>query len=67
MRQDSDDLPGSRLRVRFTVRPPPRIGLAFRGSPVERSTATRHHSGSLIRTETGHFCTVLCQEGLNLH
>jgi hypothetical protein len=32
--------PGSRLRMRFTVRPPPRIGLAFPGSPVERSTAT---------------------------
>jgi transposase len=32
--------PGSRLRMRFAVRPPPRIGLAFPGSPVERSTAT---------------------------
>ena len=32
--------PGSRLRIRFAVRPPPRIGLAFPGSPVERSTAT---------------------------
>ena len=32
--------PGSRLRVRFSVRPPPRIGLAFPGSPVERSNAT---------------------------
>jgi transposase len=31
--------PGSRLRIRFAVRPPPRIGLAFPGSPVERSTA----------------------------
>jgi hypothetical protein len=31
--------PGSRLRLRFAVRPPPRIGLAFPGSPVERSTA----------------------------
>jgi len=29
--------PGSRLRIRFAVR---RIGLAFPGSPVERSTAT---------------------------
>jgi hypothetical protein len=29
-----------RLRVCFSVRPPPRIGLAFPGSPVERSTAT---------------------------
>ena len=32
---------GSRLRMRFTMRPPPRIGLAFPGSPAERgSTAT---------------------------
>jgi hypothetical protein len=31
--------PGSRLRIRFAMRPPPRIGLAFPGSPVERSTA----------------------------
>jgi hypothetical protein len=29
---------GSRLRVRFSVRPPPRIGLAFPGSPVEAAT-----------------------------
>src|SRR5262249_3278621 len=32
--------PGSRLRIRFTMRPPRRIGLAFPGSPVERGTAT---------------------------
>src|SRR6266403_792326 len=32
--------PGSRLRMRLAVRPPPRIGLAFPASPVERSTAT---------------------------
>jgi transposase len=32
--------PGSRLRVRFSMRPPPRIGLAFPASPVERSTST---------------------------
>jgi hypothetical protein len=32
--------PGSRLRIRFKVRPPPRIGLAFPGSPLERGTAT---------------------------
>jgi hypothetical protein len=31
--------PGSRLRVHFNVRPPPRIGLAFPGSPPERNTA----------------------------
>jgi hypothetical protein len=32
--------PGSRLRVRFAMRPPRRIGLAFPGSPVERGTTT---------------------------
>jgi hypothetical protein len=31
--------PGSRLRIRFAVRPSPRVGLAFPGSPVERITA----------------------------
>jgi hypothetical protein len=31
---------GSRLRIRFSVRAPSRIGLAFPGSPIERSTAT---------------------------
>jgi len=38
--QTATIFPGSRLRIRFAVRPPPRIGLAFPGSPVERSTAT---------------------------
>jgi hypothetical protein len=32
--------PGSCLRIRFVIHPPRRIGLAFPGSPVERSTAT---------------------------
>jgi transposase len=32
--------PGSHLRMRFAMRTPPRIGLAFPGSPVARSTAT---------------------------
>jgi transposase len=32
--------PGSRLRIRFAIRPPRRIGLAFPGSPIERGTAT---------------------------
>jgi transposase len=32
--------PGSRLRIRFAMRPPRRIGLAFPGAPVERCTAT---------------------------
>jgi transposase len=38
--QTATTFPGSHLRMRFAVRPPPRIGLAFPGSPVERSTAT---------------------------
>ena len=38
--QTATIFPGSRLRIRFAMRPPPRIGLAFPGSPVERSTAT---------------------------
>ncbi len=37
--QTATIFPGSRLRIRFAVRPPPRIGLAFPGSPGERSTA----------------------------
>jgi len=32
--------PGSRLQIRFTMRPPRRIGLAFPGSPMERNTPT---------------------------
>jgi transposase len=38
--QTATIFPGSRLRIRFAVRPPPRIGLAFPGSPLERSIAT---------------------------
>ena len=38
--QSATIFPGSRLRMCFTVRPPPRIGLAFPGSPVERSAPT---------------------------
>jgi transposase len=37
--QTATTFPGSRLRTRFTVHPPPRIGLAFPGSPGGRSTA----------------------------
>src|SRR5712664_169990 len=37
--QTATIFPGSRLQIRFAVRPPPRIGLAFPGSPGERSTA----------------------------
>jgi hypothetical protein len=38
--QTATIFPGSRLRMHFAVRPPPRIGLAFPGSPAQRSTAT---------------------------
>ena len=38
--QTATIFPGSRLRMRFAVRPPPRIGLAFPGSPAERSAAS---------------------------
>jgi transposase len=37
--QTATIFPGSHLRLRFAVRPPPRIGLAFPGSPAERSAA----------------------------
>jgi len=37
--QTATIFPGSRLRLRFSVHPPPRIGLAFPGSPAERSAA----------------------------
>jgi hypothetical protein len=36
--QTATVFPGSCLRMRFVVRPPPRIGLAFPGSQVEIST-----------------------------
>lgn len=38
--QTATIFPGSHLHMRFAVRPPPRIGLAFPRSPAERSTAT---------------------------
>jgi hypothetical protein len=38
--QTATVFPGSHLRMRFAMRPPPRIGLAFPGSPVERNAAT---------------------------
>jgi Transposase protein len=38
--QTATTFPGSRLRMRFAVRPPPRFGLAFPGSPGHRSTTT---------------------------
>jgi hypothetical protein len=37
--QTATVFPGSRLRVRFAIRPPPCIGLAFPGSPNHRSPA----------------------------
>ena len=43
--QTATIFPGSHLRMRFAVRPPPRIGLAFPGSPAERSTAAALASG----------------------
>jgi transposase len=36
--QMASTFPGSHLRFRFAVRPPPRIGLAFPGSPGEPNT-----------------------------
>jgi hypothetical protein len=36
--QTATIFPGSRLRMRFAMPPPPRIGLAFPGSPIERTT-----------------------------
>jgi len=38
--QTATIFPGSRLRMRFSVRPPPRIGLAFPGSPVQQNAPT---------------------------
>ena len=38
--QTATMFPGSHLRMRFAMRPPPRIRLAFPGSPAVRSTAT---------------------------
>jgi hypothetical protein len=40
LNQTATVFPGSQLRLRFAVRPPPRIGLAFPGSPIERAAAT---------------------------
>ena len=44
--QTATIFPGSRLRIRFAVRPPPRIGLAFPGSPPERRAASALASAS---------------------
>ena len=37
--QTATIFPGSKLRMRFDVHPPPRIGLAFPGSPARQSAA----------------------------
>ena len=37
--QTATIFPGSHLHLRYAVRPPPRIGLAFPGSPAECSPA----------------------------
>ena len=44
--QTATIFPGSRLRIRFAVQPPPRIGLAFPGSPAERRAASVPASAS---------------------
>jgi hypothetical protein len=38
--QTATIFPGSPLQIRFSIRPPPRIGLAFPGSPTQRPTVT---------------------------
>ena len=59
--QTATIFPGSRLRLRFAVRPPPRISLAFPGSPTERSAAAALASAP-IGAQTGQFRATLCQE-----
>jgi hypothetical protein len=44
--QTATIFPGSQLRMRFAVHPPPRIGLAFPGSPPQSSTAPALASAS---------------------
>ena len=50
--------PGSRLRMRFAVRQPPCIGLAFPSSPARRQPAR----GRPDRRQTGHSDAAICQE-----
>jgi hypothetical protein len=59
--QTATTFPGSRLRIRFAVRPPPCIGLAFPGSPVHRSTAPAAPQ-PIEPYRTGHLLDALCQE-----
>jgi transposase len=56
--QTATTFPGTRLRVRFAVRPRPRVGLAFPGSPLERSAQTAGSSPA----ESGRFGATLGQE-----
>ena len=56
--QTATVFPGSRLRMRFVVRPPPCVGLAFPSSPGQCHTATALPD----RRQTGHFNATLCQE-----
>ena len=37
--QTATTFPGSSLRIRFAMRPPPRVGLAFPGSPGKQGAA----------------------------
>jgi len=60
--QTATIFPGSRLRMRFAVRPPPRIGLAFPASPVANIAATEISPGSLSGAKTGQSRIILCQE-----
>jgi hypothetical protein len=52
--QTATTFPGSRLRIRFAMRAPPRIGLAFPGSPVER-TMPQPFPHPLSGAKSGHF------------
>ncbi len=60
--QTATIFPGSRLRMRFAVCPPPRIGLAFPGSPTQHNAAAAAASPPLIHAETGQIRVTLCQE-----
>ncbi|HXX84821.1 MAG TPA: hypothetical protein VEN29_12665 [Casimicrobiaceae bacterium] len=44
--QTATVFPGSRLRIRFSVPPPPRIGLAFPGSPTEHQAPSARGSAA---------------------
>ena len=50
--------PGSRLRIRFAVHPPPLVGLAFPGSPAKAVDPDLRPESP----QTGHFSPEPCQE-----